>query len=57
MLQDPILRTKLCGSGCIPHPGWLIHFHPTKVVSCKYFVQIRYHLQKGTSAGLVVIFS
>jgi len=32
VLQDLILRTKLCGKGVITQPIWLFHFHPTKMV-------------------------
>jgi len=52
MLQDMILRTRLCGTGLITPPGWLFHFDPIKMVGRKCFVPVRSQLPKCKSAGL-----
>jgi len=52
MLQDLILRTRLCTTGFITHPGWLIHFHPTKMVAWKCFAPVRYQLPKSRWVGM-----
>jgi len=54
MLQDLILRTRLCGTGFIAHLDLLIHFHLTNMVGWQYFVPVRYQVPKGTSAGLAL---
>jgi len=56
MLQIQILRTWLCGTGCITHSGWLIHFHPTKMVGRNCFVPVKYQFPKGTLAGLALVY-
>jgi len=48
MLQDLILRTRLCGTGFITHPGWLIHFLQINMIGWKCFAPLRYQLSKGT---------
>ena len=50
MLQNLILRTRLCGTGLITQPGWLFNFHPTKTIGSKSFVPLRYHV-KGHIGG------
>jgi len=54
MLQDLILRTRLCGTGFVPQHCWVVHFHPTKIVGWKCFVPVRYQLPKGKLAGLAL---
>jgi len=54
MLQDLIPRTRLCGTAFIFYPGWLIHFHPTKMVGRKCFVPVVYWLPEGKSVGLAL---
>jgi len=55
MLQDLILRTRLCSTGLITQPGWLFHFHPTKIrvkMFCANWVPAPN--AKGTSVGLAL---
>ena len=54
MLQNPILRTKLCGTGFITQHGWVVYFRLTKVVRRKWFIPVRYQLPKGKSVGLAL---
>jgi len=54
VLQHPILRTKLCGTGFITHPIWLLQFHPTKMVGWKCFVPLSYQLPRGIWGGLAL---
>jgi len=54
MFRDLIVRTRLCVTGLITQSGWLFHFHRTKMIRRKHFVQNRYELPKGTSAGLAL---
>jgi len=54
MLEHLMLRTRLCGTSFIAQPGWLFHFHPTKMVGQKCFVPVRYQLPKGKWAGLAL---
>ena len=46
MFQDLILRTRLCGTSFITHPGWLTYFHATKMVGRIFFVPVQYQ-RKG----------
>jgi len=50
-LQNLILRRISCGTGFITEPSWLLHFHPTKMVGRKCFVQVRYQPRMGISGG------
>jgi len=52
MIQDMILRARLCGTGLVTHPGWLIRFHQINMTAWKGFVPFRYQLSTGISAGL-----
>jgi len=56
MLQDLILRTRLCSKGCIAHLGWLIHSLKINIISWNFFVPIRHQLFKGSSVGLALKF-
>ena len=51
ILQNPILRTRSCGTGVITEPGWLLHFHPTQTVGRKCCVPMRYQLRRSISGG------
>ena len=51
ILQNLILRTRSCDSGCITQPGWVHYFRPTKKVGRKFFVPLRYQLRSGMSGG------
>jgi len=53
MLQNLILRTRLCGTGLITQPGWLLISTRPK----RSGRNLLYHLgtmSKGTSAGLAI---
>jgi len=52
MLQNLILRTMLCGTGCITQPGCLFHFRPSKIVGWNCFAPVRYQLPKCKLAGV-----
>jgi len=54
ILQNLILRTRLCGTGFSTQPSWILHFHPTKMVGWKCFVPLRYQLPRGISGGLAL---
>jgi len=47
ILQNLILRTRLCSNGFITQSSWLLHFHPTKMVGWKCVVPLRYQLRRG----------
>ena len=51
ILQNLILRTKLCGTGFISQPSCVFDFHLTESVRSKWFVLAVYHFWKGISAG------
>jgi len=51
ILQNLILRTRLCSIGFITQSSWLLHFHPTKIVALKCVVPLRYHVRRGKSGG------
>ena len=51
MLQDLILRTRLCSTGFFTQYGWVVHFRLTKMVRRKCFVPVRYQLPRGILAG------
>ena len=54
MLKDLIFRTRLCGTGLITQPGWLLRFRLTKMVGRKCFVPDMCQLSNGTLAGLAL---
>jgi len=56
ILQDltQILRTGLCGVGCITQTKWLCNFRQINMIGRKCYVPIRYQLPKGKSAGLAL---
>ena len=41
ILQDLILRTRLCGTGFIAQPSWLFHFKTKKMLGRTCFVPLR----------------
>ena len=53
ILQNLILRTRLCGTACITQPSWLLHFHPTKMVGQKCFVTLEVPETKGHLGGIL----
>jgi len=42
---------RLCGTGFITEPSWLLHFHPTRMVGQKCFVPLMYQLRRGLLGG------
>jgi len=51
ILQNLILRTRLCGTGFITQPSCVLEFHLTESVRRKWFVLAVYQFWKGISAG------
>jgi len=51
ILQNLILRTRSCGTGCITQSSWVFHFHQTTLVWWKYFVPQLYQFRRGISGG------
>jgi len=51
ILQNPILRTRSCGTGFISQASWVLHFHQTTLVWWKCFVPQLYQFRKGISGG------
>jgi len=51
ILQNLILRTRLCGTGFITQPSCVLDFHLTESVRGKWFVLAVYRFWKGISAG------
>jgi len=49
ILQNPILRTRSCGTGFIAQYSWPFHFHQTTLVWWKCFVPQLYQFRKGIS--------
>ena len=47
MIQDLILRTRLCGTGFINQHGWFVHFRLTKMVRWKWFVTVLNQLPRA----------
>jgi len=54
MLQDLILRTRLCGTGFASQHCWVVDFCLINMFRRKCFAPIRYQLLKGKSAGLAL---
>jgi len=46
ILQNLILRKRLCSTGFITQHSWLLHFRPTKMVERKCFVPLMYQLAR-----------
>ena len=46
ILQNLILRKRLCSTGFITQHSWLLHFRPTKMVVRKCFVPLMYKLAR-----------
>jgi len=51
ILQNLILRTRLCGTGFITQPSWFLDFHMTESARWKWFVWAVYKFWKGISVG------
>ena len=51
ILQNLILRTRSCGTGCITQSSWVFHFHLTTLVSWECFVPQLYQFRRGISGG------
>ena len=48
ILQNLILRKRLCGTGFMTQPSWLFYFNPTKMVGWKCLAPLRYQLPRGS---------
>ena len=51
VLQNLILRTRLCGTGFLTQPNSVFISSKQKSVRCSWFVWTVYHFWKGISAG------
>jgi len=51
ILQNPILRTRSCGTGFITQSSWGFHFRQTTLVWWKCFVPQLYQFRRGISGG------
>ena len=51
ILQNPILRTRSCGTGFITQSSWVFHFHQMNMIGWKCFVPQLYQFRRGISGG------
>jgi len=56
MLQNLILRTRLCSTGFISQHCWVVDFHLINMIRRKCFAPDIYQLWQGKSAGLALIY-